>query len=69
VPAGIPLASNHAYAIIAVNTDADGTPVSLVLRNPWGIDGAGNDGTNDGFVTITREQADAAFVGVVYGYL
>jgi hypothetical protein len=32
-------------------------PVSITLRNPWGNDGAGNDGnTADGYVTVTGEQ-------------
>jgi hypothetical protein len=46
--------------------DADGGFVSLVLRNPWGSDGAGNDGANDGVVTVTLDQANAAFLGAVY---
>ena len=31
-----------------------------------GIDGAGNDGLNDGYVTVTAAQAFDAFTGIVY---
>jgi Ca2+-binding RTX toxin-like protein len=66
VPAGTPVLSGHAYVVLAINMDADGGFVSLVLRNPWGSDGAGNDGANDGVVTVTLDQANAAFLGAVY---
>ncbi len=51
VPAAAPLIASHAYMVDAVGPDA------LRLRNPWGIDGAGNDGVNDGYVTINGQQA------------
>jgi Ca2+-binding RTX toxin-like protein len=66
IPAGIPVLTGHAYLVLAVNVDMDGAPVSLVLRNPWGSDGAGNDGTNDGVVTVALDQAKTAFLGAVY---
>jgi hypothetical protein len=37
----------------------------VVLRNPWGIDGAGNDGVNDGYVRLTALQAFTSFWGVI----
>ena len=65
---GAPLVSSHAYIAekvnyTTVNLGGFGTitiPVSVVLRNPWRSDGAGNDGNNDGLVTVTGEQFVAA---------
>jgi hypothetical protein len=56
VPAtpGLP-EGDHMYTVVAVNYDASGNPVSLTLRNPWGIDGSGAnpDGNpNDGLITV-----------------
>ena len=62
---GSPLLSKHSYMAerviyVPVLDLRDGTvtnrPVSVVLRNPWGRDGAGNDGVDDGLVTVTGEQ-------------
>ncbi len=61
---GAPLIGGHAYMVDHVNADAQGNLVSVTLRNPWGIDGAGNDGANDGYVTITAAQAKNAFIGL-----
>ncbi len=64
--AGAPLIGGHAYSVVSVTTDANGVPTALVLRNPWGIDGAGHDAnTNDGYVTITATQAIGSMIGVV----
>jgi hypothetical protein len=61
---GAPLIGWHAYSVEAVNVDANGNPVSLKLRNPWGYDGNGNDGnTSDGYVTITAAQAYSNLLG------
>jgi hypothetical protein len=57
----IPLISYHAYSVDRVVEDAEGN-LSMVLRNPWAIDGAGNDGNDDGYVTINEAQAQAAFL-------
>ncbi len=62
VPAGAPLIGDHAYMVDAVIKDVNGN-MTLRLRNPWGVDGAGNDGANDGYVTITAAQALAACMG------
>jgi len=51
-----PLLGSHAYSVEQVIADASGTPTAVQLRNPWGIDGAGNDGANDGYVTVTAAQ-------------
>ncbi len=64
VAAGASLIGYHAYSVDAVIQDANGNML-LRLRNPWGIDGAGNDGTNDGYVTITAQQAWASTLGAV----
>jgi hypothetical protein len=47
-----------------VTTDAAGKATALRLRNPWGEDGAGNDSTDDGYVTVTPQQALGALAGV-----
>ncbi len=35
------------------------------VRNPWGIDGAGYDGANDAYVTVTAKQALDSMLGIV----
>lgn len=63
VAAGAPLTGYHAYSAVSVGYDAQGAPSTLLLFNPWGIDGAGNDGANDGYVTLTAAQAHASLLG------
>jgi len=60
---GAPLLGSHAYTVDHFNFDATGTPVSVTLRNPWGVDGAGNDGANDGYVTLNGQQALDSMIG------
>ncbi len=67
--AGAPLIGSHAYTVISVGLSATGAPASLVLRNPWGIDGAGNDGKDDGYVTLTAAQALTSMLGFVSAYV
>ena len=64
-PAGAPLVELHAYSVVGVDADVAGNPVVLRLRNPWGYDGAGDDGADDGYVMINGEQALASLMGVV----
>jgi hypothetical protein len=61
---GAPLIGCHAYTVVSVDTDSQGHR-TLVLRNPWGIDGAGNDGLNDAYVRLTPLQAISSFWGVI----
>ena len=61
---GAPLVGYHAYSVEAVGYDANGVVSTLVLRNPWGVDGAGYDGLNDGYVTVTAAQAHACLLGI-----
>lgn len=61
---GAPLIGSHAYSVERVNVDANGNAVSVTFRNPWGVDGKGNDGANDGYVTVTAAQAKNAFLGL-----
>jgi len=45
----------HSYMVDHVNTDANGNPVSVTLRNPWAVDGGvspGDPDPSDGYVTI-----------------
>jgi Ca2+-binding RTX toxin-like protein len=48
----------HAYDVIDVNLDDAGQPVSIVLRNPWGIDGGtqgSGAGSDDGYITVAPQ--------------
>lgn len=60
-PNGAPLIGSHAYTVIRVVYDESGVPIGVVLRNPWGFDGAGDDGANDGYVTVSADQLFKAF--------
>jgi hypothetical protein len=59
---GAPLIGFHAYSVEAVNYSG-GVATTVRLRNPWGVDGTGSDGANDGYVTVTASQALACFLG------
>ncbi|MCA9190850.1 MAG: hypothetical protein KDB03_03770 [Planctomycetales bacterium] len=48
----VPLIRNHSYVVSNVTVSASGKPMKVTLYNPWGSDGAGNDGSDDGFVTL-----------------
>jgi len=70
-PAGTPAIKWHVYSVVSVATQKItipflGTvleiPLSITLRNPWGTDGAGNDGNNDGYVTFTPAQFFGFFI-------
>jgi hypothetical protein len=61
IAGGVPMIGDHAYMVDKVITNASGVPTSIRLRNPWGFDGAGNDGSNDGYVTLTATQALEVF--------
>jgi hypothetical protein len=62
---GANLVAGHAYTVDSVGLDAHGNAVSLRLRNPWATDGyASTDGANDGYVTLTAQQAAASFLGL-----
>jgi len=56
-PNGAPLVGYHAYTIDGVELDENGNLQAIRLRNPWAIDGAGDDGRDDGYVRITVQQA------------
>jgi hypothetical protein len=63
-----PLIADHAYEIISASFNAKGTPLTLTLRNPWGDGGPAIDGaSDDGFITITAQQALVNFSGMVIG--
>ncbi len=60
ISASIPIIASHAYSVVA--TSVVGGVDYLTVRNPWGVDGAGNDSnTGDGLVTITLAQFGLAF--------
>jgi hypothetical protein len=45
----------HVYMVSRVWTDSSGT-TWLTLRNPWGTDGVGSDGVEDGYVTLSASE-------------
>ena len=48
------LVSSHAYSVVQVNRDSLGYLTSIVVRNPWGIDGRQASGdASDGLITLT----------------
>lgn len=59
------LIGGHAYTVVRIDTAADGTR-SLVVRNPWGVDGYHcNDGSNDGYVSVSAAGAKSAIDAIV----
>ncbi len=66
ITSGAPLIASHVYTIIGAYKDSAGT-VWIQLRNPWGVDGAGNDGNPyDGLVTINSTTFAANFNSLNY---
>jgi hypothetical protein len=51
------LIGSHAYTVDHVVTDAKGDITGIVLRNPWGIAGAGSDPNGSAYVTVTPTVA------------
>ena len=53
---GALMIASHAYSVIGAYRNSSNV-LMIQLRNPWGFDGAGNDGNpGDGLVTITYSQ-------------
>jgi hypothetical protein len=51
---GTPLHDNHVYTLVGFARDTAGNLNQVILRNPWGFDGAGNDSNpHDGLVTVS----------------
>jgi hypothetical protein len=49
-----PLHMSHAYTVYSFQRNSSGVITGVVLRNPWGYDGAGSDSnTSDGLVTVS----------------
>ncbi|MGN6366674.1 MAG: fibronectin type III domain-containing protein [Phycisphaerae bacterium] len=66
ITSGAPLIGSHVYTIIGAYKDSSGV-VWIQLRNPWGVDGAGNDGNpSDGLVTINFSMYSANFNSLNY---
>jgi Calpain family cysteine protease/RTX calcium-binding nonapeptide repeat (4 copies) len=65
--AGAPLIMHHAYTVVSVTRDMLDNIISIELRNPWGHDGAGNDGRDDGFVSVTPKQLYAQTATLGWG--
>ena len=53
----VPLINGHQYTVTGFTVNGSGTVTSITLRNPWGADGAGNDGVDDGYVTLTPAKS------------
>lgn len=66
--AGSNLVGYHAYTVDQVIIGIDGKPTSVRLRNPWGVDGyTCNDGINDGYLTVSADQAAKSLLGYTVG--
>jgi hypothetical protein len=58
---GNTLVGGHAYTVVRTVRNSDGS-MSIVLRNPWGVDGGNlTSGADDGFVTL-GESAFAQYM-------
>ncbi len=65
---GTSLVNNHMYSVTSIVRNAAGVITGIVLRNPWGFDGAGNDANrNDGLVTVTPNQLFGFYGRVNFG--
>jgi hypothetical protein len=66
---GVPLVMSHMYTVMSVVKNAAGVVTSVVVRNPWGIDGGGNkdSNVNDGLVTLTPAQLFSCTGAVNWG--
>jgi hypothetical protein len=53
---GTPLRDDHQYVVVSVSYDGNGVITSITLYNPWGVDGGGDDGNDDGFIVVTPAQ-------------
>lgn len=52
----IPIVNYHAYTLVGFVRNPQGTVTGIKLRNPWGVDGKGDDGKDDGIVTISLQD-------------
>jgi len=60
------LESLHCYSVERVNK-LNGQVTTIVLRNPWGTDGKGTDGVEDGFITMAASKVLASCNLIVHG--
>ena len=60
-----PLVDSHAYVVESVEFDTAGNAVAVRLRNPWGFDGEGDDGSDDGYVRVTAQQVFTSYSAAV----
>jgi hypothetical protein len=60
-PGDAPVIAGHTYVVVNIARDEWGRPLSVKLMNPWGRDGVGNDGADDGFITLDPQQTIQAF--------
>ncbi len=61
VPPGSHLIDQHAYTVMSLERNGSGDVLGFRLHNPWGIDGAGDDGLDDGYLTVTVADVFAGF--------
>lgn len=67
-PGGVPIITSHMYTLVGVTRNAAGVVTAVKVRNPWGVDGIGNDGnTADGIVTLTPDQLFKCSAVINYG--
>jgi hypothetical protein len=66
---GAPLIDGHSYMVDSTVRNSSSALIGMRLRNPWGTDGAGSDGDDDGYVTITATQAYASLLGFAMAWV
>lgn len=68
-PSNGPVVLGHAYTVVSFVRDAVGAITSVVVRNPWGVDGGSQTDSNpyDGLVTLTAAQLFQYSGGVSWG--
>lgn len=49
---GAPIIEHHCYVIVGCEPNAANTDYNFTIYNVWGVDGAGNDGKDDGLVQV-----------------
>ena len=58
-----PFVASHAYEVDSVTT-VKGVVTGITLRNPWG-----SDVSDDGYITVSPADAQAAFGGIVVSHV
>lgn len=75
VAAGCPCVGGHEYTVVGVThgwrydswSGWTWGVTGVQIRNPWGFDGVGSDGADDGYLTVTGDQLFASLGSIAWG--